>query len=83
MLGPGELAASITAAAIAISHSIPDEKITLLGAVFTQLGDTLATIAATRDISQLPDNSAENASNNSSNSSGSSSYNTAVSSAGK
>ena len=44
-----ELPAGITALAIAIGAQIEDvEELSLLGAVFTQLGDTLATIAVQR-----------------------------------
>ena len=41
-----QLTASITALANAISCELNIEEITLLAAVFVQLGDTLATIAA-------------------------------------
>ena len=40
------LALAITAAAISIFKRLPEEDAVLLGAAFTQLGDTLATLAA-------------------------------------
>jgi len=45
MICPNTLAASITAAAIALSEGKSSEDINLLGAIFTQLGDTLDTIS--------------------------------------
>ncbi len=45
-----ELTSSITALANAIACQISDDKLDLLAAVFTQLGDTLATISVQRDI---------------------------------
>ena len=48
MLLPEEIAVAITAAAISISKQLSDEDAALFGAAFTQLGDTLATIAAAR-----------------------------------
>lgn len=49
MLCPEGLAASVTAAAAAIAKGKSSDELNLLGAVFTQLGDTLATIATARD----------------------------------
>lgn len=49
MLCPEELAAAVTAAAISISKSLSSSDTDLLAAVFTQLGDTLATISAAKD----------------------------------
>ena len=46
---PEEIAVTITAAAISISKQLSSEDSALLGAAFTQLGDTLTTIAAARD----------------------------------
>ena len=46
---PEEIVLSITAAAISISKRLPAEDTVLLGAAFTQLGDTLATLAAARE----------------------------------
>ena len=49
-MDPCELTASITAAANAIAYKLSDDELTLLSAVFVQLGDTLATIATQRAI---------------------------------
>ena len=49
MLSPEEITIAITAAAISISKQLSAEDSALLGAVFTQLGDTLATIAIVRE----------------------------------
>lgn len=45
---PEQLTVAVTAMASAIARCRSDEEIALLAAVFTQLGDTLATIAAQR-----------------------------------
>lgn len=45
-----ELTASITALANALACGLTADEIDLLGAVFTQLGDTLVTIAAQRSL---------------------------------
>lgn len=42
---PNQLIAAITATAAAIAEGREPEEITVLGAIFTQLGDTLATLA--------------------------------------
>ena len=55
-MNPCQLTASITAIANAISNNLSIEKTTLLAAVFVQLGDTLATIAAQRAISEQKEN---------------------------
>ena len=52
MICPEGLAASVTAAAAALSQGRSDDEISLLGALFTQLGDTLATIALARSINE-------------------------------
>jgi len=49
MLLPEEIAVAITAAAISISRQLSAEDSALLGAAFTQLGDTLTTLAAAKD----------------------------------
>ena len=49
-MDPCELTASITAAANAIAYKLSCDELTLLSAVFVQLGDTLATIATQRAI---------------------------------
>jgi len=48
-MNPCELAASITAIACTIAKDKDSQDISLLANVFTQLGDTLATIAAQMD----------------------------------
>lgn len=45
-----ELTAGITALANGISCKLNNEELTLLAAVLVQLGDTLATIATSREI---------------------------------
>lgn len=44
------LTASVTAAAIAISEGKTADELGLLAAVFTQLGDTIATLAAQKTL---------------------------------
>ena len=43
---PCELTAAITAAANMLASKLSDNELSLLGTVFTQLGDTLETISA-------------------------------------
>lgn len=43
---PNELIAAITALAAIIADGRSDDEIALIGTIFSQLGDTLATIAA-------------------------------------
>lgn len=50
MLSPEALAASVTAAAISMAKDRSDDELNLLSAVFSQLGDTLSTIAVQRGI---------------------------------
>lgn len=45
-----ELTASITAAANAIASGLSNDELDLLGAVLTQLADTLLTISAQRNL---------------------------------
>ena len=49
-MNPCELTASITAIANALACGLTEEEISLLGTIFSQLGDTLATIAAHKSI---------------------------------
>lgn len=49
MLCPESLAVSISAAAVALSKGKNSDEIGLLGAIFSQLGDTLSTISAQKD----------------------------------
>lgn len=51
-----ELTASVTALANALACQLTDDELSILGAVLTQLGDTLATIAAVRGLCQNSDN---------------------------
>ena len=46
---PETLVAAVTTAAIAMAKDLNSADIALLASVFTQLGDTLATIAIARD----------------------------------
>ena len=43
-----ELTAAITAISNVLGNKLPTQELSLLGVIFTQLGDTLATIAAHR-----------------------------------
>lgn len=54
-----ELTATITALANALSCRLTVNEITILGAVFSQLGDTLTTIATHRSICESTENSSE------------------------
>lgn len=47
---PCELTASVTAVANALACKLTTDEISLLGAVLTQLGDTLATIATQKSL---------------------------------
>ncbi len=47
-----ELIALITAVACAISKNCSEDDISILAAVFTQLGDTLATILVKRELQE-------------------------------
>ena len=49
-MNPCELTASITALANTVACKLTDDELNLLGAVLTQLGDTMVTIAAQRSI---------------------------------
>lgn len=49
-MNPCELTDSVTALANALACRLNDEELGLLGAVLTQLGDTLTTIAVQRGI---------------------------------
>ena len=47
---PNQLVTALTAAAVALSEGKSPEEISVLAAVLTQLGDTLATIAAQKTL---------------------------------
>lgn len=49
-MNPCELTASVTAVANMLARKLTVDEINLLGAIFTQLGDTLITIAAHKSI---------------------------------
>ena len=49
-MNPCELTAFVTAVANALASRLNDDELSILGAVVTQLGDTLLTIAAQRSI---------------------------------
>ena len=49
-MNPCELTASITALANTVACKLTYDELNLLGAVLTQLGDTMVTIAAQRSI---------------------------------
>ncbi|MGM9615488.1 MAG: DUF6774 domain-containing protein [Oscillospiraceae bacterium] len=49
-MNPCELTASITAVANALACRLNEEELNLLGAILTQLADTLYTIAAQRGL---------------------------------
>ena len=49
-MNPCELIASITALANALACRLSDDELSLLGAVFVQLGDTLSTIVVQRGL---------------------------------
>ena len=54
-MNPCELTASVTAIANALACGLTVNEINLPGAVFTRLGDTLATIAAQRAFCESTD----------------------------
>lgn len=47
-----EITASVTAIANIIAQKLENDELALLGAIFTQLGDTLETITAQRELCQ-------------------------------
>lgn len=52
MVCPEGLAVSVSALAATLSKGKSADELSLLGAVFTQLGDTLATIAAVKSLAE-------------------------------
>ena len=56
-MNPCELTASITALANSMACKLSVDELSLWGAVFTQLGDTLTTIAVQKSICQDARNS--------------------------
>jgi hypothetical protein len=60
-----ELIALVTAAACGISKSCSTDDITLMASVFSQLGDTLATVLTYRELKEnKSDHESSNGSNN-------------------
>ncbi|WP_027398617.1 DUF6774 domain-containing protein [Anaerovorax odorimutans] len=56
----GKLTATISSIAIMIANDITDEdELTLLSLMFTQLGDTLATISQQRSMSNILNNNSD------------------------
>ena len=47
---PLALTTAVNSLAVAIANQLNDEQLGLVGAILTQLGDTLGTIAAQREI---------------------------------
>lgn len=57
MATPGQITAAVTAAANYLSQQFTADELALLAAVFVQLGDTLATILAQRDLLEATNSS--------------------------
>ena len=55
-MDPNERIASITALAVLIASNLSDDELGLAAAIFTQLGDTLATIAVQKEINKSREN---------------------------
>ena len=49
-MNPINITFTINSLSIAISEKLSDEELDFVAAIFTQLGDTLATISATRGL---------------------------------
>ena len=49
MLQPEEIVVSVTATAVAMSKNLTSDEMLLMATVFSQLGDTLVTLATARD----------------------------------
>lgn len=60
---PEELAIFVSGLAVAISKGKSNEELTVLSAVFTQLGDTLATIVAQRELCEARNKNNNNENN--------------------
>lgn len=60
-MNPCELTASVTAIANMLAGKLTVDELNLLGAVLTQLGDTLATIAAQKTLCENPENRSDDA----------------------
>ena len=53
-MNANEIVLAVTVAAIALAEGRSNDEVALLGAVFTQLGDTLTTIAVRRGMNVEP-----------------------------
>ena len=58
-MNPCELTVSITAMANALASDLTNDELNVLGAVFSQLGDTLTTIATQRSICESASQSSD------------------------
>lgn len=58
-MNPCELTASITALANALSFKLTVNELNLFGAVLSQLGDTITTIATQRSICEISENKSD------------------------
>jgi hypothetical protein len=58
-MNPCELTVSITAVANALASQLTADELSILGAVLSQLGDTLTTIATQRSVCESSSNTAE------------------------
>lgn len=71
-MNPCSLTVAITAAANVIAGQLSDDELSIVGAAFSQLGDTLTTIATQRSVCgntdgrNLPEENAQSASSNNS-----------------
>lgn len=59
-----ELVSFITAVACVIAKSCPEDEITLLATIFSQLGDTLATILTKRSLAETDNEKASSTNGN-------------------
>lgn len=57
MLSPAGLAASVTALAIALTEGRTSTQMGILGAIFTQLGDTITTMSLQKALLESSDKS--------------------------
>lgn len=66
-MSPSGLTFSITAISNAIAENLSDDDLNLIGAAFTQMGDTLTTISIQRDIFKNRNNNDDSNTNTSTN----------------
>jgi len=60
MICASELVVFVTGVAVALAQDRSDDELALMGAVFTQLGDTLTTIATQRALLEAKQNNQNN-----------------------